>query len=226
MARYDKFAERYDEWIADPKDDPVVQSLMRLIGNFAGQRILDFGCGQGRLARHLVELGAAEVVGVELSAEMLAHAADTPNVTYLQADATTLDWWDGHAFDGVVSSMALMDIDDLAGAVRTAATAVRPGGWFTWSINHPVFPGIEHVRSNWPTDGSCFDEGLWFTDGDGVRGTVGADHRTLSTYFNTPCKAGFALASVDERRWQLSLDHPALPFFLVTSWRRTSTPAG
>jgi len=55
----------------------------------------------------------------------------------------TTEWWDGIPFDGVVSSMALMDIDDLAGA--TAATTVRPGGWFAWSINHPAFPGIEHV---------------------------------------------------------------------------------
>lgn len=220
MARYDGFAEWYDGWIADPNEDPVVGSLFGVIGNVAGQRILDLGCGQGRISRHLAGLGAAEVVGVELSGEMLAHAGETPNVTYLRTDATTLEWWDGTPFDGVVSSMALMDIDNLAGAVRTAATTVRPGGWFAWSINHPAFPGIENVRSNWPTGGSYFDEGLWFTDGTGVRGTVGANHRTLLTYFNTLLDAGFALERVDEPPWQLSPDHPTLPFFLVTSWRK------
>jgi SAM-dependent methyltransferase len=222
VARYDAFAKRYDEWIADPRDDPVVGSLVDLIGDVTGQRILDLGCGQGRVARHPVELGAAHVVGVELSAEMLGHAPETPNVAYLRADATTISWWDGRAFDGVVSSMAQMDIDDLAGAVHTAATVLRPGGWFAWSINHPAFPGIGQVRSNWPTGGSYFDEGLWFTDGEGVRGTVGANHRILSTYFNTLRDAGFALEHVDEPPWELSVEHPALPFFLVTSWRRTS----
>ena len=64
-------------------------------------------------------------------------------------------------FDGVVSSMALMDIDDLDGAVSTAAATTKRGSWFTWSIIHPAFPGIDEIRSSWPSDGSYFDEGWW-----------------------------------------------------------------
>jgi SAM-dependent methyltransferase len=221
VPRYDNFAERYNGWIADPNDDPVVTSLVAVMGDVRGQRVLDLGCGQGRIARHLIALDATAVVAVELSSEMLARAAETPGIEYVQADASTVDWWDGVPFDGAISSMALMDIDDLPGAARTAATTVRSGGWFAWSINHPAFPGIEHVRSNWPTGGSYFDEGLWFTDGTGVRGTVGANHRTLATYFNTLTDAGFTLERVAEPPWRLSADHPALPFFLVTRWRRT-----
>ncbi|HEX4905697.1 MAG TPA: class I SAM-dependent methyltransferase [Acidimicrobiales bacterium] len=72
-ARYDEHASWYDDWIADPAEDPVAQPLFRIVGDVSGERILDLGCGQGRIARHLA-LQGKEVVGVELSAEMLASS--------------------------------------------------------------------------------------------------------------------------------------------------------
>lgn len=116
-----------------------------------------------------------------------------------------------------------MDIDDLDGALATATTTVRSGGWFAWSIiHHPAFPGIGDIGASWPTGGSYFDEGWWNTGGDGVRGRVGSNHRTLSTYFNALTKHGFTLEETDEPRWRRSGADPAMPFFLVTRWRRLS----
>jgi hypothetical protein len=43
--------------------------------------------------------------------------------------------------------MALMDIDDLDGALTTAATTVRPSGWFALSIIHAAFSGETSVRA-------------------------------------------------------------------------------
>ena len=219
--RFDGFASWYDDWIVAPEDDLVAQSLFELVGQRRAERILDLGCGQGRIARPLAAAGN-EVVGVDLSRKLLAiaRASDGDSIRYIHADVCTLDWWDGTAFDGVIASMALMDVDNLDGAVTTVATTLRPGGWFAWSIIHPAFPGIERIRPSWPTDGSCFDEGYWVTDGDGLRGRVGSNHRTLSTYFNTLTHHGFALEATAEPRWYLSSNDPPMPFFLVTRWRR------
>jgi 2-polyprenyl-3-methyl-5-hydroxy-6-metoxy-1,4-benzoquinol methylase len=221
-ARYDDFASWYHDWVAALEDDLVAKSLFELIRPVENQRILDLGCGQGRIARAFAA-HKNDVVGVDLSEELLAiaRADDTSRITYIHADVCTTEWWDGAPFDGVVSSMALMDIDDLDGALSTAATTLRPDGWFAWSIIHPAFPGIGDIGSSWPTAGSYFDEGWWNTGGDGVRGRVGSNHRTLSTYLNAMLAHGFALEAADEPRWQRSPTDPPMPFFLVTRWRRT-----
>ena len=138
----------------------------------------------------------------------------------MHADVAGTAWWDGTPFDGVVSSMSLMDIDDLDAAVaRRRPRSCAPAAGSAWSIIHPCFPGVEHIRPSWP-DRGYFSEGRWNTGGDGVRGRVGSNHRTLATYLNTVVTHGFVLEAAGEPRWQLNETTPAMPFFLVTRWRR------
>jgi 2-polyprenyl-3-methyl-5-hydroxy-6-metoxy-1,4-benzoquinol methylase len=99
------------------------------------------GCGQGRLSRHLAKLGA-EVTGVDVSAEMLgrARASGPPDIAYIQADvAGDLAWWDGRPFDGCTCEMALMDIDDLAGAL-SAVNALLDAGLEAERFTEPPAP--------------------------------------------------------------------------------------
>jgi ubiquinone/menaquinone biosynthesis C-methylase UbiE len=55
----------------------------------------------------------------------------------VEADAAALPFDDG-AFDLVVGFMSLMDMDDMAGAVRDAARVLEPGKRFSAAIVHPV----------------------------------------------------------------------------------------
>lgn len=47
-----------------------------MLPELAGKRVLDLGCGYGWFCRAARDLGAADVVGIDLSAKMLARAAE------------------------------------------------------------------------------------------------------------------------------------------------------
>jgi SAM-dependent methyltransferase len=201
-ARYDSIADWYVEFTRRWEEQPNAL----LPDDVVGQRILDQGCGYGVACRQLARLGAS-VVGVDLSSEMLAHAQriekDSPlGVTYIRADATGTQWWDGRAFHGVLSNMALMDIDDLDGAMSVAGAVLRPGGWLSLSVFHPCYPGGPEGSfsglPSWSPDLGYSHEGWWITKGAGVRGRVGANHRMLSTYLNAIIRSGFSLEEVAE----------------------------
>lgn len=70
-----------------------------------GKRVLDAACGEG-YGSNLLASEAAEVVGVDISGQAIEHArtayAGQNNLRFVQSDASSLDFPDGH-FDVVVS---------------------------------------------------------------------------------------------------------------------------
>jgi SAM-dependent methyltransferase len=102
-----------------------------------GRRTIDLACGEGRLARDLAARGYA-VAGIDSSPTLveLAREADSDG-EYVLGDAAALPFEDG-SFDLVVAYNALMEVDDLAGAVCEAARVLEPGGRFCASIVHPL----------------------------------------------------------------------------------------
>ncbi|MEU6715598.1 class I SAM-dependent methyltransferase [Nonomuraea sp. NPDC046802] len=127
-----------------------------------------------------------------------------------------------NAFDAVVCSFGLSDIDDLDGAIATAARALRPGGVFVCSILHPCFPGGRNVSGSWPGDARYHAEGWWRADGElsSLRRQVGANHRTLSTYLNAFRNHGLWLDEMAEpepaQAWAATrADAARFPVFLV-----------
>lgn len=104
------------------------------LGLVAGQRLLDVGCGLGEAALALaVDLGAdGEIVGIDVSAEMLRIAqskagAARCRVRFVVGDACSLTEHDG-SFDAVRSERTLQWLTDPMAAVAEMARVVRPGG--------------------------------------------------------------------------------------------------
>ena len=113
----------------------------KLLPDFAGQRVLDMGCGFGWHCIYAAEQGAAEVLGTDLSAKMLAKAREMteyPQVTYRQAAIEDLSF-DPERFDTVVSSLALHYVESFDAVCASAYEWLRANGTFVFSVEHPIF---------------------------------------------------------------------------------------
>jgi|HubBroStandDraft_1064217.scaffolds.fasta_scaffold35730_2 SAM-dependent methyltransferase len=194
----------------------LLDTLERCLGErLAGARLLDLCCGEGYAGRRLLAAGAGEVVGIDLSSELIAEArrraGGAASLSYRVDNAHSLASVADSEFDAVVSQMAMMDVPDHRAMFAAVRRALSTGGPFVVSMLHPCFDGRPfHVRDAPPflmdEEGRPLafsvrryaTEGPWESGGDGVRGHMGSYHRTLSTYVNDLIAAGFAIERLEE----------------------------
>lgn len=99
------------------------------------ERVLDCGTGAGHTALAMARAGAAAVLGVDVTAEMVAAAASLAaerglaNVTFECADAAALPFAD-RSFDVVTNRQSCHHYLDLPAALAETARLLKPGGVF------------------------------------------------------------------------------------------------
>jgi SAM-dependent methyltransferase len=132
---FDRLAARYDE--LRPVDEQwweVYDSLVRL-GELRGQRILEVGCGTGRLAHALEDRERARVWAVDVAPAMVERAKQL-GVNARVARAEALPFKAGW-FDAVVMRMVL-HLVDRPRALEQAARVLRPQGRIVIATEDPA----------------------------------------------------------------------------------------
>jgi SAM-dependent methyltransferase len=125
-----------------------------------GSRVLDAGCGTGRVAARLAELGF-DCVGVDHDGSMLAVARRTPGVHWIQADLA--QWTSTADFDLVVAAGNVVPlVADPAAVMSRLAGHVHSGGLVVTGFGltvHQLPPGAPQL-SLAHYDGWCTAAGL------------------------------------------------------------------
>lgn len=188
--------------ISDPKATMEWPALRDVLGDVAGARALDLGCGDAAVAAWLLEHGAASYLGVDGSAEMVRLAARTlPDGAQVRlATIEDLDVDAGSA-DLVLSRLALHYVDDVAAVFARARRWLAPGGRLVVTVVHPVMtshdarPDPDAPRTTWVVDD-------YFAPGPRPQRWLGSEvtffHRTVEQYVDALAGAGFRLTALRE----------------------------
>jgi len=102
--------------------------------NLAGRNWLDAGCGNGALARFLVEYKSCNVLGVDASEEMIANCAPAPHTEFRQIGDICETGLPDTAFDGVLCSSVLEYVSDPCAALIELRRVLKQNGLLLVSV--------------------------------------------------------------------------------------------
>ncbi|MFF4735132.1 class I SAM-dependent methyltransferase [Streptomyces sp. NPDC001262] len=206
-AAYDGFAETFAREAAVSAynafyDRPTV---LALLGDVRGRRVLDAGCGPGLYMAELITRGA-EAIGFDQSADMVHQARSRlgPSAQIRQHDLEDrLAWLPDSTIDIALAALVIHYVHDRATALGELFRVLRPQGRLVVSTSHPT--------ADWIADGgSYFDarqvEETW-------------SHGMVHRYWRQPLQrwieefttAGFAIEQLVEHRPTPAMahEHPA-----------------
>jgi toxoflavin synthase len=145
-AQYDHIASKYDEYAHTATLKRAESyTFFRMVGELAGQRVMDLACGFGFYTRLLKQRGAGTVLGVDISPEMIRLAnqqeqAKPLGIVYQVGDAVTLPRLG--RFD-LITAVYLLNYatskDQLLGMFRSAYDNLAMGGRFIAYTINPAF---------------------------------------------------------------------------------------
>lgn len=196
MSLYDPFAAEYDAHAQTGVynrlyDEPTV---LDLLGDVAGLRVLDAGCGSGLYAERLVERGA-DVVGLDASAALLALAAERlgPQAELHHQDlAEPLTWARDASVDRVMMALVLHYLDDPLPALRELHRVLVDDGHLVISTHHPAL--------DWQRLGGSYFTDEMYQEQWSSGWTMRYRRRPLQSMTDEFAEAGFLIDRIAEHR--------------------------
>lgn len=179
----------------------VSEEKHHLLGELAGKRVLEVGCGTGQSLKYMGEQGVSELWGIDISEEQIDKAEKllqscgySSNLICMPMEA------EGkipeNYFDCVYSIYGIGWTTDLLGTFKKIASYLKNDGIFIFSWSHPMHKCIAYEYDSLVQKRSYFDEAWYKVPFDG--GVIELSDRKLSTYINALAQAGFVIEELVE----------------------------
>jgi Methylase involved in ubiquinone/menaquinone biosynthesis len=153
-------AEAYALWASSypaHAHNPVMQAEERAMlglmpATLQGQAVLDAGCGSGRYMLHALRRGAACLIGVDISPQMLERASaelatfpSAAEVDLVEGSLTALPVPDGRA-NLTICGLVIGHLENLEQPLAELRRVTRPGGMLLCSDVHPIGHALGWLR--------------------------------------------------------------------------------
>ena len=216
--QYDEVASEYGQ-----DEPPAFRALVEaysffsVLGPVKDANVLDVACGEGFYSRQFAEKGAARVVGVDSSSEMIRYGQESEDaeplgIEYHVFDAARMPILG--EFDLVAATYLLhyaLDLDHMRTMCEKMAANLRPGGRLLTLVPNP---GLDPDKVKFDKYGFSVDWPRDAADGDGLalkfKGPGGSTtsiplkYWSAKTYEQVLTAAGFA-----DLQWHRLVASPA-----------------
>lgn len=129
-------------------------TIRQLLGDVAGLRVLDAGCGDGIYSRRLVDMGASHIIAVDKTASMieLAKAKSGGYEGNIEYHLSPMECFFGKGDCDLALGSYLLNYakspEELVAYCRAVASHLKQGGWFVVFNNNPfeVYEGERYAE--------------------------------------------------------------------------------
>ena len=199
-----------------------------LLGEIKEKKIVDYGCGEGRLLQELIQR-KAKVYGYDISASMIEEAKKRlEGITELKTIASGEIPLSNNSIDAVVSNLVLMMIpnaEEIRKVFQEVNRILIPDGTFTFCVTHPCFLDQKHnfyynifpQGFDYLKEPQAYNFVLIDSKGREISNPSFIDYSySFGTYLNLLCENNFTLIKTIE----VKTDRDKFPPYLILHARK------
>lgn len=172
------------------------EDKLNLLGDLAGKKVLEIGCGNGRSLEYISKCGATELWGLDISHKQIDKTREYLESKNICATLVCSPMEDecgiyNDYFDVIYSVYGIGWTTNLEVTFNRITAYLKNGGIFIFGWSHPIHKCVSLENGQLIFSNSYFNE-EWYCANMGNK-EIMLSNRMLSTYINALARNGFVI---------------------------------